>query len=178
MDNQPVVAAQPSRTKRMLIATLLVLGVITAIGIVVAVVASSSSYSADVSKLSAQQLEAVRIADIGIDHDAASLTTRNYATTVQASVSSANQRVRGLPGGVPSTETQALYKDLTVETTLDDAAALNNFNPKFLETIEDQLTAILNQAKVVLAKIDSEKEESTIQDVVDQTQLLLDEIPG
>ena len=177
MDNQPTLMKPVSQTKKIAVATALTLGAITVIAIVLAFLSNSTKYSDDVSVLSAQQLEAVRIASVGHGHDNASQAIKNYAITVEVALLSANQVIRDLPGSLPSTSVQEQYRDTSVEKTLDDSASINQFNPKFVEIIQLQLNEVLDQAKLVLTKV-PEDDKDLMQKIIDDTQLLLDKAPG
>lgn len=177
MENQTAPKAPPSRAKKLIIITTFTLGIISVLAIITAVIYNSKSYSNDVSILAAQQSETIRVASIGVDHDNATPTIRNYAISVQTSVISANQRLRSVSGGVPSQTIQALYTDSSLDSTLEKSASINKFNQKFLEIIEKQLTAVVNQANLVILKIADEDALAIAVSVSEETQLLLDELP-
>lgn len=177
MDNHQVVPPQPSKAKKLIIATALALGVVTVVAIVIAVVVSSKDYSHEVSVLAAQQAETVRIAGIGVEHDRSTQTIRNYATTVQSTVTSANQRLRSVSGGIPSQEIQAQYRDESIDSTLENAASINQFNERFIAILSSHLNGLLNQATVASARITDDNDLSTVNAIIEETQVLIDELP-
>jgi len=174
MDNQPIVIPQQTiPNNRLLIGLGLVGGVVMAIFIVVAVLLGSSDYGGDVAQLSVHQSELAKIAEIGVDHDSATQTTKNFAKSVQSLSLSSISALKSVDGGSKISETIIREGiDSVSEPVLESAASRNNFNESFDEIITTKILATLALVGDLIDKVhDDEKEVlNTIQ--ADFTELL------
>ena len=153
------------------------IGVLMVIFIILAVLLSQNTTNSDISKLSAQQTEIARVAEIGVNDDSASLATKNIATTIRSASLSAIAQLRGVSGGADvSSSLIAEFSDSSADSLLETSKKTNEFNDTFLRIVSLQLANALTSIESIDTSGLDGDESLIIEDLLESYALLVESI--
>lgn len=174
MDADVLYQDAPARSPRFKLIAL-ALGALIVIFSILAITLSGSSVSPHVQRVYALSSEISRVADLAINNDSADSTNRYLASTIKAVYSSYIAQLKGLPGGSKiSKQELADAKDESVDTLLEEAGQLNQFNETFQETMAAKFLAILPEAEKLFEKADAGMDKVVAEALLNDSQLFYD----
>lgn len=130
--------------------------------------------------LAAQQAELIRVAELGAK-DASSAETKNFASTVDLSLTSAQNDLTALISRqghkLKPTELTAA-KNSQTDTALTTASQTNRFDATFNQTMKTSLQSYLEAVKSAYDASASKSEKAALQTLYTNTKLLFDTVPA
>ena len=163
---------QADRTKRLITAASMIIGVVLLIFVVLAFFLNSGDVSDDVAIISAGQTEVARVADIAKDHDSASASTKRFSATLSAVATSYTVELKAVTGGDQVDEDLiAKYVDENADTLLESASKVNEFNKTFAQIMKLKLNATLDALTAIQSKFSGDEKVIIDAMVEDYTEL-------
>lgn len=163
---------QAGRTKRIIIAASMIIGVVLLVFVALAFLLGSGDVSDDVAVLSANQTEVARVADIAKDHDSASASTKRFSATLSAIAISYTVELKKVNGGDNVTKDLIAQNiDETADTLLEAASKINEFNKRFAQIMKLKLDATLVALSAIQTKFSGDEKAIIDAMVEDYTQL-------
>ena len=122
--------------------------------------------------LAARQTEIIRIAEIG-EKQATSTDTKNYASTVKLSMTSANNQLVDLLkdyGRKVQSKDLIVAKDITTDAALTAATQANRFDTVFTETIDKSVEEYQAELLQAYNAASSKKQRKALEAIYNQTK--------
>lgn len=125
-------------------------------------------------KITQQQTEIIRVASLA-DKQAASTDTKNFASTIRLSLTSAQQETAALiakQGQKLSAKQLAIGQNSATDTALTQAQQANRFDEVFAATMKTSLTAYQQELIAAYNGSKSKAEKALLQKLYNQTKIL------
>lgn len=137
----------------------------------------SGNRNAELLNLAQEQTEIIRIANLASSERAVrSTATQNLAANTSITVStSKTQTLALISGKKPGEKTLALKKSTKTDTLLSEAAANNQYDSVFTETITAKLKTYQSDIKKLYTGNKSKKEKAVLESAYNGTVILLGE---
>ncbi len=124
--------------------------------------------------ITAKQVEIIRLTKTG-EEQATSLNTRNYASAIKLSMTSANKQLVTLlasEGRKVSPKELSAAKDTKTDDALTTARQTNKFDEVFIETMKKSILDYQRDVQAVYTSTGSKKERLALESIYNQTRLL------